>query len=424
MTSFSPLSFGDRLRIQLFVLRVGLRLFLRIPIRREWVILRELRSNLTEAAQADSVSSAIRGLGRRRELIAGYIEGQRGHVDFAFGLVGALIALELFVATRLASASALGVGAASAGGWRDTVYHGSLFDVAAMLTDGKLEPAILAPTRYGSPQDVMAVITGFVVGSQMWRLAGLRKWISSLTVVALSIGTTAVLVSQLPMGNLSFHQLTSTRHDSDLGLAAQIPFSGGDFPSSWKQISVGSDGGPYVPRASMHVQQASPSAQEKSFDDCIGRDYETPQGEAAGYSGFDDEVGKVGVTTTSNLFANVNDAKAQVVPLQVSNYHDCLKSELTSLPGNDDSPITFLGPIPSLQLHDNEVGFRTVFAYEDGGVKHTKTVDVVTMYSGRMASQLTFNGWDEPVASDTENTYLDKFRSRTIGAAMMLDGRS
>jgi hypothetical protein len=87
----SELSWSDRLRIEWAVRRVDFDLDARVPRARRRQIRNELRSNLTEAAQAVGATEAVRHLGDLHALAMSYLHVYRGRWDFRAGSIAALV---------------------------------------------------------------------------------------------------------------------------------------------------------------------------------------------------------------------------------------------------------------------------------------------------------------------------------------------
>ena len=158
------LSFGDRLRIELAVLRIDWELDGRIPWRVRRRLKNELRSNLIAATESNGAKAAVSQLGDLRVLSASYLEIYRGRVDARRGAWAAVITYAaiqvLAIVVFLAFQSGIVVGGGHGGSYellpgfgpfQGSVNHGYEMEIL-------------------SPAHLVLMLAAFLIGSRAWRV--------------------------------------------------------------------------------------------------------------------------------------------------------------------------------------------------------------------------------------------------------------
>lgn len=157
------LSFGDRLRIELAILRIDWELDGRIPWRIRRRLKNELRSNLVAAAESAGAKAAVSQLGDLGALGASYLEIYRGRLDVRRGAWAALITYVVVQVLAIAVFLAFQSGIVAGGG------HGGSYELLPGF--GPFQGSV----NHGfemevlSPAHLVLMAAAFVVGSRAWR---------------------------------------------------------------------------------------------------------------------------------------------------------------------------------------------------------------------------------------------------------------
>jgi len=158
------LSFGDRLRIELAVLRIDWELDGRIPWRVRRRLKNELRSNLIAATESNGAKSAVSQLGDLRALGASYLEIYRGRVDARRGAWAAVITYAAIQVLAVAVFLAFQSGIVAGGG------HGGSYELLAGF--GPFQGSV----NHGyemeilSPAHLVLMLAAFLIASRAWRV--------------------------------------------------------------------------------------------------------------------------------------------------------------------------------------------------------------------------------------------------------------
>ncbi|TMD35538.1 MAG: hypothetical protein E6I95_03870 [Chloroflexi bacterium] len=167
----SRVSFGDRLRIELAILRIDWELDGRIPWRVRRRLKNELRSNLIAAAESNGAMAAVSQLGDLRALGASYLEVYRGRLDARRGAWAAFITYVAVQALAMAVLLAFQSGIAAGGG------HGGSYELLPGFgpfqgsVNHGFEMEILSPAH------LVLMLVAFLIGSRAWRALprGIRR---------------------------------------------------------------------------------------------------------------------------------------------------------------------------------------------------------------------------------------------------------
>lgn len=159
-------SFMDRARIEWAVLRVDFDLDGRVPWRRRRQIRAELRSNLSEAAQAVGAKAAVRQLGDLHALAMSYLELYRGRWDFRAGSVAAVATYVALQVLAFVVFMAFSSGVVAGGGHGASYSFWSGFGPfgGSVLSGDRFEVLILSPAH------VLLMAAAGLVGSRYRRL--------------------------------------------------------------------------------------------------------------------------------------------------------------------------------------------------------------------------------------------------------------
>jgi hypothetical protein len=158
------LSFGDRLRIELAILRIDWELDGRIPWRVRRRLKNELRSNLIAAAEPNGAKAAVSQLGDLRAFGASYLEIYRGRVDARRGAWAAVITYAAIQILAVAVFLAFQSGIVAAGG------HGGSYELLPGF--GPFQGSV----NHGyemeilSPAHLVLMLAAFLIGSRAWRV--------------------------------------------------------------------------------------------------------------------------------------------------------------------------------------------------------------------------------------------------------------
>ena len=156
-------TFGDRLRIELAILRIDWELDGRIPWRVRRRLKSELRSNLIAAAESVGAKAAVSQLGDLRALATSYLDIYRGRVDARRGAWAAVITYAAIQVLAVAVFLAFQSGIVAGGG------HGGSYELLPGF--GPFQGSV----NHGyemeilSPAHLVLMAAAFVIGSRAWR---------------------------------------------------------------------------------------------------------------------------------------------------------------------------------------------------------------------------------------------------------------
>ena len=157
------LSFGERLGIELAILRIDWELDGRIPWRVRRRLKSELRSNLIAAAESVGAKAAVSQLGDLRALATSYLDIYRGRVDARRGAWAAVITYAAIQVLAVAVFLAFQSGIVAGGG------HGGSYELLPGF--GPFQGSV----NHGyemeilSPAHLVLMAAAFVIGSRAWR---------------------------------------------------------------------------------------------------------------------------------------------------------------------------------------------------------------------------------------------------------------
>jgi hypothetical protein len=161
------LGVGNRLRIELALLRIDWVLDGRVPWRVRRQVKGELRTNLLAAADSVGTEAAIRQLGSLGELGASYLDVHRGRVDVRRGVSAAVITYAavqvLAVAVFLAFQAGIFAGGGRGGGYELLPGFGPF---AGTVNQGHM----VFTFEFLSAAHLMLMLIAFLIGSHTWRL--------------------------------------------------------------------------------------------------------------------------------------------------------------------------------------------------------------------------------------------------------------
>jgi hypothetical protein len=154
----------DRMRIELAVKKIDWELDGRVPRAKKRQVLKELRSNLSEAAEHVGGEQAIQQLGDLNALASSYLELYRGRFDVRAGSFWAAVAYFAVQLLGLALFLAFRAGVA-AGGAHEASYDFGLWPgfgpFAGRVGAGGNSFEVLL----GSPAHLLIVLLAFAIGS-------------------------------------------------------------------------------------------------------------------------------------------------------------------------------------------------------------------------------------------------------------------
>jgi hypothetical protein len=156
-----------RLRIETVVKRLDWRLEGRVPRSRRRQIRRELRANLSAAADEVGTEEAIRRLGDVRDLAAEYLEYETGRLRMRAGFAAALVVVVLLELLGLALLESFRAGFEAGGGsgpWRYSFWPYELEGTAGRRDSWSI--SIGWAGLFGLP------LLAFLVFARSWRLLG------------------------------------------------------------------------------------------------------------------------------------------------------------------------------------------------------------------------------------------------------------
>jgi hypothetical protein len=157
------LTFGDRLRIELAILRIDWELDGRVPWRVRRRLKSELRSNLIAAAESTGAKAAVSQLGDLRALAASYLEIYRGRLDARRGTWAAVLTYAAIQVLAIAVFLAFQSGIVAGGG------HGGSYELLPGF--GPFQGSV----NHGfeleilSPAHLVLMAAAFLIGSRAWR---------------------------------------------------------------------------------------------------------------------------------------------------------------------------------------------------------------------------------------------------------------
>lgn len=156
-----------RLRIETVVKRLDWRLEGRVPRSRRRQIRRELRANLSAAADEVGTEEAIRRLGDVRDLAAEYLEYETGRLPMRAGFAAALVTVVLLELVGLALLESFRAGFEAGGG--SGPWHYSLWPYELEGTAGPRDSWSISISWVGL---VGLPLLAFLVLARSWRLLG------------------------------------------------------------------------------------------------------------------------------------------------------------------------------------------------------------------------------------------------------------
>lgn len=161
------LGVGDRLRIELALLRVDWVLDGRVPWRVRGQLKGELRANLLAAADSVGTKPAIHQLGNLQDLGASYLGINRGRVDVRGGVWAAVITYAaiqvLAIAVFFAFQAGLLAGGGRGGGYQLLPGFGPF---AGTVNQGRM----VFSFEILSPAHLILMLSAFLIGGRAWRL--------------------------------------------------------------------------------------------------------------------------------------------------------------------------------------------------------------------------------------------------------------
>lgn len=157
------LTLGDRLRIEMAILRIDWELDGRVPWRVRGRLKSELRSNLIAAAESSGAKAAVSQLGDLRALGASYLEIYRGRLDARRGAWAAVITYAAIQVLAIAVFLAFQSGIVAGGG------HGGSYEVLPGF--GPFQGSV----NHGFELEIFSrahlvlMVAAFLIGSRAWR---------------------------------------------------------------------------------------------------------------------------------------------------------------------------------------------------------------------------------------------------------------